>query len=246
MQRVYAIGDIHGQLEKLREVHRWITDDRARNSGDAVTVHVGDLVDRGPDSAGVLDWLITGLARGEPWVVLKGNHDRMMSYFLERPSRRDHLLSSKHEWLSKGLGGRKTLASYGLDVDKLEEAALHEAAISVVPDAHKSFLAGLETIYQSKSAAFVHAGVRPGIPLDTQIEDDLVWIRREFHEDTRDHGALIVHGHTPVDVVTHYGNRVNIDTGAAYGHALSVVIVEGTRVWQLDENGRTSLDPTER
>ena len=88
--------------------------------------------------------------------------------------------------------------------------------------------------------------MRPGIPLNAQIEDDLVWIRREFHEDTRNHGALIVHGHTPVDAVTHYGNRVNIDTGAAYGHALSVVIVEGPKVWQLDENGRTSLAPPEK
>ncbi|MBV1868396.1 MAG: metallophosphoesterase [Marinosulfonomonas sp.] len=243
MQRIYAIGDIHGQLEKLREVHRWISADRARNSDDSIVVHVGDLVDRGPDSAGVLDWLITGLARGEAWVVLKGNHDRMMSYFLERPSRRDHLLSTKHEWLSKGLGGRTTLASYGVDVDTLEDAALHEAALSAIPDTHKLFLAGLETIFQSDTAAFVHAGVRPGVPFDKQTEDDLVWIRREFHEDTRDHGALVVHGHTPVDVVTHYGNRVNIDTGAAYGRALSVVILEGHKVWQLDENGRTSLDP---
>mgnify|MGYP001766801930 CR=1 FL=1 len=88
---------------------------------------------------------------------------------------------------------------------------------------------------------FAHAGIRPGIDLHAQTEDDLLWIRREFLEDTRDHGALVVHGHTPVDAVTHYGNRVNIDTGAGYGDALSAIAIEDGNVWVLTAKGRVRV-----
>ncbi len=110
-----------------------------------------------------------------------------------------------------------------------------------MPADHLEFLSTLATSYRRGEAFFCHAGVRPGIALDQQAEDDLIWIRQEFHNSDADHGALIVHGHTPVKQVTHYGNRVNIDTGAAYGRALSVVVVEDRRVYQLTAEGRVPI-----
>jgi hypothetical protein len=103
----YAIGDIHGHLNKLRDVHDLIAADKRENGGEGVIVHIGDLVDRGPDSAGVISWLMAGLEAGEPWVVLKGNHDRMMSYYLENIPRRDQRLRAEFEWLHPRLGGKR-------------------------------------------------------------------------------------------------------------------------------------------
>jgi len=241
-ERTYAIGDIHGHLDKLRNVHKWIAADRAGFGGNVEIVHVGDLTDRGPDSAGVINWLVSGLAAGEPWVVLKGNHDRMMSLFLDSPSRRDDRLRPDLEWLDPRLGGRTTLASYGVNSgDDQDRSDIYAAAIDAVPMEHRAFLAGLPVMHRTGSVAFVHAGVRPGVTLDKQVEDDLVWIRSPFLEDTRDHEALIIHGHSPVEEVTHYGNRVNIDTGAGYGKDLSVVIIEQNTIWQLGSGGRVRL-----
>ncbi|MGR3291614.1 MAG: metallophosphoesterase, partial [Paracoccaceae bacterium] len=112
--RIYAIGDIHGHLDKLRQVHDWIAADRARQGGSDIVVHVGDLVDRGPDSAGVIQYLIDGLKAGENWVVLRGNHDRMMSLYLQTPSAGDGRLRVDYSWLHHRLGGLTTLASYGV------------------------------------------------------------------------------------------------------------------------------------
>lgn len=242
--RSYAIGDVHGHLKKLREVHRWIAADKAR-VGDktAPVVHLGDYVDRGPDVPGVLDLLSRGLADGAPWVLLKGNHDRMMLHFLQTPSLPDPLRDDLN-WLDGNLGGRETLARYGVDVSwDRPVAAIHADARAAVPQAHLDVLAGLKLSYRRGGAFFCHAGIRPGVPLDLQSEDDLVWIRGAFLDDLRDHGALIVHGHTPVDVVTHYGNRLNLDTGAAYGGPLSAVVIEDGEVFQVTEQGRAPVRP---
>jgi serine/threonine protein phosphatase 1 len=112
-----------------------------------------------------------------------------------------------------------------------------------VPDAHRAFLAGLPTHLHRGEVFFVHAGIRPGVPLAAQVEDDMTWIRGRFLDDLRDHGALIVHGHTPVERATHYGNRLNIDSGAAYGGPLSAVVIEGRKVWELTDSGRVRLPP---
>ncbi len=243
--RAYAIGDIHGQLAKLRRAHVLIEADRAEVEDDsAPVVHIGDLPDRGPDTRGVLDFLIRGQAAGEPWVVLKGNHDRMFAGFLDTPPRRDPRLRPGLDWLHPRLGGLETLASYGVDIAagrSLE--ALHRDAVSKVPGAHRDFLEGLPSSFTLGEAFFCHAGIRPGVPLTAQTEDDLLWIRQEFLESNADHGALIVHGHTPVEAVTHYGNRVNIDTGAGYGHAVSAVVIEGREVFLLTDQGRVPVTP---
>ncbi|WP_371169391.1 metallophosphoesterase [Aliiroseovarius sp. 2305UL8-7] len=243
MQRAYAIGDIHGHLDKLIAAHALIAKDRARcGDMEAPIVHIGDLVDRGPNSKGVIQHLMDGQVRGENWVVLKGNHDRMMEMFLRDHPMVDTQLLIDHNWLHPRLGGIETLASYGVAVPEgIRTYQLHPQARAAVSPDHREYLETLPTQYRLGDLCFVHAGIRPGVPLDEQTEDDLCWIRREFLDSGLDHGALIVHGHTPVDQVTHFGNRVNIDTGAGHGKALSAVVIEGREVWLLGAPGRQPI-----
>ncbi|EEW27004.1 metallophosphoesterase family protein [Rhodobacter ferrooxidans] len=239
----YAIGDIHGHLDQLMRLHDRIAADQARH-GSAPIVHIGDLVDRGPDSRGVVDFLMTGFARGEDWVVLKGNHDRMFALYLTDYTAQDPGLRSEFSWLHPRLGGVQTLASYGVkNAGERPLAPLAREAIAAVPASHRAFLAALPTSYQRGDAIFVHAGIRPGVALQDQTETDLVWIREPFLSDTRDHGALVVHGHTAIDTPTHYGNRLNIDSSAAYGGPLSAVVIEGRDVFHLTEAGRIAIHP---
>jgi serine/threonine protein phosphatase 1 len=238
---LYAIGDIHGHLGLLRAAHDLIADDMARH-GPGQVIHVGDLVDRGPDSRGVIDLLIEGLASGADWVILKGNHDRMFARFMADPYQPEPGLRADLSWLHPRLGGGDTLRSYGVanaadrPVDKV-----HAEALAAVPQSHVDFLALRPALHQTGEAAFVHAGIRPGIPLDRQTETDLVWIRGPFLLEPGSHGPLIVHGHTAIDAATHYGNRLNLDSGAAYGGPLSAVVVEGREAALLTPSGRRKL-----
>ena len=242
--RAYAIGDVHGHLDKLQTVHAFIDEDRKRTGDTACpVVHVGDYCDRGPNTRGVLDFLIAGQTAGAPWVCLLGNHDRMMRLFLQSPSQNDPVLQGGMTWLYPTLGGAETLRSYGVDPYG-SEMDIADDARDRVPAAHRDFLQGLRPSYHLGSLFFCHAGVKPGVPLPDQAEDDLVWIREPFLFDERDHGALVIHGHTPVDDATHYGNRVNIDSGAAFGGALSAIVIEGEGVWRLTPSGREPLFPT--
>lgn len=228
-QRIYAIGDVHGRLSLLRAVHERIEVDlKRRPAASHVVVHIGDFVDRGPDSAGVLDHLIAGLDRDAPWITLLGNHDRLFRSWLDDPDSRDLRLSNPLTWLHPRLGGLETLRSYpGLrDLSPTEVGARRAEIMRAVPGRHRMFLASLPSSWQSGPWFFTHAGVRPGTPLHMQTEDDLVWIRNVFLESRVDHGAVIVHGHTPVDEVEHHGNRIAIDTGAAFGGPLSCVVLE--------------------
>lgn len=241
--RAYAIGDIHGHLTELARAHRLIAADRTRvNDTSAPVVHIGDLCDRGPDTRGVIGFLLDGIGNGENWVVLKGNHDRLMAYFLEDPPRHDPYMMIGWDWFHEGAGGRETLASYGVEVgakDRFFELA--DRFRAAVPEAHRSFVQGLPACFETDGQIFVHAGIRPGISLAEQTETDLLWIRHAFHDDPRDHGKLVVHGHTPVEAVTHYGNRVNLDTGAGYGRRTGVVVIEGREVWALTDEGRVAV-----
>lgn len=238
--RSYAIGDIHGRRDLLLAAHARIAHDRAQTrDGGAPVVHIGDYVDRGEDSPGVLDHLAAGVAQDEPWVLLKGNHDRMMWRFLQEPEQPEG-----RRWLEGNIGGRATLAAYGIEVGRDRPfEAIRADARAAVPQAHVDLLGGLENSYRRGGVFFCHAGIRPGVPLNDQTEDDLVWIRDRFLFDTRDHGALIVHGHTPVDRATHYGNRVNLDSGAAYGGPLSAVVIEAGEVFLLTAEGRVPVRP---
>lgn len=241
--RAYAIGDIHGHLDKLVAAHALIEADRAAQGwSDAVTVHIGDLCDRGPDTKGVLDYLIAGHAGGENWVTLKGNHDRLMEWWLEDFPRHDPFLLVGYHWLHPRIGGLETLESYGVYLeDRTRTVTAHKAARRAIPEAHRDFISSLPLCYRLEDLFFCHAGVRPGVALEKQDEMDLLWIREEFHESEADHGAFVIHGHTPVGDVEQHGNRLNIDTGAAYGKALSTVAIEGRNVWLLTNEGRVPV-----
>ena len=243
--RSYAIGDVHGHLDRLTEAHRRIAEDRRRTGDDeAPVIHLGDLVDRGPDSAGVVAFVSEGMAAGRNWLMVKGNHDRLCQRFLADPFWHDPGLRAGLDWLDAPLGGRATLASYGVDVDEGREiAAIHADARRKVPAAHLEFLDTRPGWIRRGEAVFVHAGIRPGVPMEAQVEQDLLWIRAAFLEDGRDHGALIVHGHTALMAAQHYGNRLNLDSGAGYGRALSVAVIEGRSAALLTEDGRVALEP---
>lgn len=243
--RSYAIGDIHGALDKLRLVHDWIAADRAR-TGDmqAPVVHLGDLVDRGPDCRGVIDFLMAGQITGQPWVVLKGNHDRMFALFLDDPNARDPGLRSELSYLHPRIGGGATLASYGVHAPADRPLApVHADATAAVPQGHRDFLRDLLPWYRHGDTLFVHAGIRPRVALDDQSEDDLLWIRAPFLDHTDPHPWLVVHGHTALDAPAHYGNRVNIDAGAGYGGPLTAIVIEDNAVFTLGPNGRAPLRP---
>ncbi len=240
----YAIGDIHGQLDLLRAAHDLIADDMARH-GPGPVIHLGDLVDRGPDCRGVIDYLAAALARGEDWVILKGNHDRMFARFLRDPFEPEPGLRSDLGYLNPKIGGAATLASYGVrNAADRPVKPVHSEAVTTVPAAHRSFVETLPLMHRFGDAVFVHAGIRPGIPLEDQAETDLLWIRGSFLEDPQSHGPLVVHGHTAIDRATHYGNRLNIDSGAAYGGPLSAVVIEGRGAALLTPGGRQALPVT--
>ncbi len=244
--RTYAIGDIHGHLDLLERAHARIRADRAA-TGDAESpvVHLGDLVDRGPDSRGVIEYLLRGQLSGQNWVVLKGNHDRLFSQFLNDPQDQDPGLRVQYSYLHQAIGGGETLRAYGVaNAADRPIGPVHTEAVAAVPRAHRDFLAGLPVYFQRGAALFVHAGIRPGVPLEDQSETDLVWIRAPFLDHTAQHPWLVVHGHTAIECATHYGNRVNIDSRAAYGGPLTAVVIEGTDVFVLGDDGRRPLLPT--
>lgn len=239
--RVYAIGDVHGQLGLLRAAHDRIAAD---GGAGAQVVHVGDLIDRGPDSRGVVQFLMDGQAKGRDWVAVKGNHDRQLPHFLRDPHWIDPAASHQADWIARDGGAETTLDSYGVpDAKTRPLAQVHAEALARVPPDHARWLEGLPGWHLTSRALFVHAGIRPGVDLRAQTEDDLTWIRRDFHDDPRDHGALVVHGHTPVRAATHYGNRVNIDSGAAYGGPLTVVRLDEDGVFVIDADGPRLLRP---
>ena len=229
-------------MDELRRVLALI---EAEGGPDAPVVFLGDYVDRGPDARGVLDRLSRGTVEGRPWTCLLGNHDRLFRTFLKDGALRDGVLRPEYTWLAPATGGRTTLASYidATDVDWGDVETLHRAVSEAVPDHHRAFLDALRTMHVTDDHVFVHAGIRPGRPLTAQTEDDLVWIREPFLSDRRDHGRLVVHGHTVEDEATHHGNRLALDTGAAYGAPATAALIRGRAAWALMPGGRVPLRP---
>jgi len=238
---IYAVGDIHGQLGMLEDALAKIENDGGPN---AQVIFLGDLVDRGPDSRGVIELLSQGVAEGRNWTVLKGNHDRLYSYFLRPQPIVDTQILVGYHWLHPRIGGVGTLESYGIKVpEQVRYYQLLPEALAVVPQSHIDFMNGLPTHHQLGELLFVHAGLRPGIPLEDQSEDDKIWIRGEFHNYTDPWPWLVVHGHTPVQQPTHYGNRVNLDSGAGYDRPMTTAVFEGRDCFILDSDGRRKLTP---
>ena len=235
---IYAIPDIHGQNALLDDALARIDRD---GGPDARIVFLGDLVDRGPDSRGVIERILDGQARGRPWTVLRGNHDQMFLDFLDTGSLQFKQIKSGLSWLDPRLGGAATLASYG--VTEKDDTAAWRAARTAVPRAHRDWLAGLPLWLEAGDLLFVHAGIRPGVPLDQQAPEDLMWIREGFLDHEGPHPWLVVHGHTALDFPQYFGNRVDLDAGAGYGHPLWPAVFEGTDGWLLTEKGRLALCP---
>ncbi len=236
MTPLLAIPDIHGYKNELDRVLR-LAD--AECGPEARIVFLGDLVDRGPDSRGVIQTLIDGIAAGRDWIVLRGNHDQIFLDFLRKARQGGAGLRLGSGWFGGNMGGEETLRSYGVDLRAGEVDWADVAA--AVPAEHQRFLEGLPVCHETPELFFAHAGIRPGVPLSRQDPDDLIWIRHEFHSDPRDHGKLIVHGHTPVETPTHYGNRVNLDAGTGWGRPLNVALFEGRDAWRLTEAGPEPL-----
>ena len=235
---VFVIPDIHGHKAKLDLALSRIA---AQGGLDAPVVFLGDYVDRGPDSRGVIETLIRGIEAGRHWVVLRGNHDQLFLDFLETGALRCNRLRAGLTWLHPRMGGAETLASYGVTAS--EDRPNLGSARAAVPRAHRDFLASLPYWHRYGDLLLVHAGIRPGVPLDRQCTDDLLWIRDEFLIDPCDHGPLIVHGHTPVDWPEHRGNRVALDGGAGWGRDLHVAMISGRKVSLLRAEGAEVLEP---
>lgn len=226
--RIYAIGDVHGRADLLdRKLSLIDAHVAAHPIARPIFLFVGDYIDRGPASREVLDLLIN-CAKGREMVFLRGNHDVYILNFIENPA----LL---RDW-SK-IGGLETLMSYGvqpsLNADATAQKELAKALENALPAAHREFLSGLDVSFPCGGYFFVHAGVRPGIPLAKQNEDDMMWIRDEFLLHEEDFGKIIVHGHTPVRELDIRPNRINIDTGAYVTGQLTCVVLEGDRVEPL-------------
>lgn len=219
-RRVYAIGDVHGCAERLAALHARIAEDmRARPVREATIVHLGDLIDRGPDSAGVVAMLVGRREiAGCSVVNLQGNHEAMMLAALGGGSD-----GGVETWMENG--GEASLASWGIKPGTRRA----RWALSV-PLHHLAFLGKLEPCWEIGPYFFAHAGVRPGVPLEEQMEADLLWIREPFLSSEASFGAVVVHGHTPVPEPVLRLNRIGIDTGAVLGGKLTCAVLEDDRV----------------
>jgi serine/threonine protein phosphatase 1 len=218
-RRIYAIGDIHGCARQLDALHGLIRDHLAsRPIGCALLLHIGDFVDRGPDSAGVIARLTDGSPIGGTEMInILGNHESTMLEALAGEK------ASATDWLFAG--GKATLESYGIDPETPREQWAER-----IPVSHRGFLRGLPLIYREGGYAFVHAGVRLGVPLEEQTRDDLLRSRQPFLYSEADFGAVIVHGHTPVKAPVVRHNRIAIDTGAVFGGKLTCLVLEADRL----------------
>lgn len=233
--RIYAIGDVHGHLDLLGEMHRRIAADIARTRpADWRIIHLGDLVDRGPDSSGVVEFLIAATARDERNIVLSGNHDVGFLEFLAAPD---------PAGLFARFGGVETARSYGvsLRLDDAESLTVsHAQLVRAVPQSHVQFLSGLPYSASLGDFFFCHAGIRPGVALDAQDPHDLIWIRKEFLDHPGLHPKVVVHGHTPQAEPEVLANRVNVDTGVFYSGALSALVIDGVDKEMMSVSGPVS------
>lgn len=220
--RLAVFGDIHGRADLLAELHQRL-DLETRKSGRPapIEIYLGDYIDRGPQSRQVIDALIAR-QRQRHVVCLMGNHERMLLRALAEPG-------AVMEWLH--YGGEDTLRSYGLGTGDVRGAAERDPSLicrvlrELIPREHVAFLSRLALRFAIGGFAFVHAGIRPGVALRDQREQDLLWIREGFLDSTADHGFVVVHGHTPVRAPEFLRNRINLDTGAVYTGALTCLLI---------------------
>lgn len=229
--RLVAIGDIHGRRDLLARLLDAIESEiEADRPGDWRILTLGDYVDRGQDSRGVIDMLVAR-RRAPRFITLAGNHDDGFLAFLANEDLQSVFIAH---------GGAETAVSYGVTLDATSEASLAHARrslASAMPAHHVEFLGSLGVSATFGDFFFCHAGIRPGVPLDAQTRQDLTWIRREFIDHDGFHPKLIVHGHTPKPEPEILPNRVNIDTRAYSTGVLSAFIADGRSKWLLQANG---------
>ncbi len=223
--RIYAIGDIHGRVDLLDRMLNCIDADLASNPVRVgIEVYMGDYIDRGPASRDVVDRLVAR-TRTFRAVFLKGNHEGYLTGFLANPA----ILM---DWQS--YGGLETLMSYGItpsiNADAATRAQLAAALDQALPESHRQFIGNLQSSFTCGDYFFAHAGVRPGVALAKQREEDLLWIRQDFLLHEEDFGKIVVHGHTPVPQPDIRSNRINIDTGAYATGRLTCLRLENNRV----------------
>ena len=225
--RIYCVGDIHGRADLLQALHRGIREDATQNRTEGVernvVVYVGDYVDRGMQSREVSDHLLSDPLPGFEKVYLKGNHDDSLLQFLRDPD-------FGPLWFS--YGGDATVLSYGVRMspskvgrDRFED--MRQQLEANLPPAHLEFFQSLQLVWECGDYLFVHAGFRPGVPLQQQKPEDMMWIREEFLESRQDFGKLVVHGHSVTDAPELKSNRIGIDTGAYASDTLTCLILEG-------------------
>ncbi len=222
--RVYAVGDIHGQLDLLSRMRDLISHDAKVGRRDRnVVVYLGDYIDRGPESRGVVELLLNDPLAGFEEIHLKGNHEDIMLQFLDDPGIGEH-------WYLNG--GDTTLASYGVERTVMMEGsdrffAVRDRLRRKLPIEHLAFLRSLVMYHVEGDYLFVHAGIRPGRPVEKQEAHDLLWIRGEFLSSAADHGCCVVHGHTISSEPEMRRNRIGIDTGAYYTGRLTGLVLDG-------------------
>lgn len=232
--RVYAVGDIHGRRDLLAQLHERIAADAAGlPAARRVVVYLGDYCDRGLETREVIDLLLDAPLEGFERVHLKGNHEDFMLRFLE-----DAKIGPG--WFANGGGG--TIYSYGVrmparggDVDRLQ--SLQRQLTENLPARHLDFLKSLARYHVEGDYLFVHAGIRPGVPLERQSDDDILWIRELFLENESDHGHVVIHGHTITEQPDLRPNRIGIDTGAFATGVLTCLVLEGTERRFLQTSG---------
>lgn len=216
---VYAVGDIHGRADLLRRLLGDIADDaRGRPAVRRVLVFLGDYVDRGAQSRQAIDILLGEVPPGFEARFLKGNHEQLMLGALDDAAAMPH-------WLMNG--GDATLASYGIEDATQGSEQLRARFAAALPAAHQAFLGALELYVAFGDYLFVHAGLRPGVPLERQNAHDLLWIREDFLNADADFGVVVVHGHTPLERPVVRANRIGIDTLAWASGRLTAVALEG-------------------
>jgi serine/threonine protein phosphatase 1 len=223
--RVYAIGDIHGRADLLAQLHRQIREDAANASGNIkkTVVYLGDYVDRGLESMGVIDLLLTAPTDEFARIYLKGNHEDTLLRFLKDPS-----IGS--DWFA--IGGDATVLSYGIRIptgltsEQYFEYTWKEFRARIPKD-HLEFLLSLQLMHQTGDYVFVHAGIKPGVPLELQHPEDLMWIRREFLDSKEKHEKVVVHGHMFMTQPEIQAHRIGIDTGAFATNVLTCIVLEG-------------------
>lgn len=227
-ERVYAVGDIHGRLDLFSEMIRAIEqDDAARRPARTTVILLGDLIDRGPDSAGVVaaarDWQRRRKVR-----IIAGNHEEMLLLSLESEDVLRTFL--RH-------GGRETVLSYPIDPDAYlaaDFAGVQALMRAAIPPSDIAFISAFEGAIRIGNYLFVHAGIAPGVPLEDQRENDLRWIREPFLSHPGDHGCVVVHGHTITEEPQLRPNRIGIDTGAFSSGRLTALVLDGTDRWLIE------------